>query len=220
MSDPPDRRAAAKARHRAAILAAAKDLLEERGPAGLSADDLAARADVARRTLFNHFSSLEEVVVACLEAELHAAIASVEAVVRTTAPAGDPLDDLEASLRGADLLAVVVRFARMTTGPDGADHQERLQQRAMRHVADPVARQLRERHPELGDLDAVLLTTTVLNGLSVLAAAWLRETGGGRGLAARRRWDELLDHLFTSLRRGFAAPQRTARTTSPSTEGA
>ena len=218
--EPPDRRAAVKARHRAAILAAASDLMAERGAGGLSADDLAERADVARRTLFNHFSSLEEIVVACLEGELNAAIASVRNAAGVTAALGDPVDELEASLRGADLLLVVVRIARMTIGPRSADHQQRLQQQAMRHVADPMARRLQERHQQLSDLDAVLLTTTVLNGVSVLAAAWMQETGGELDARGRHRWDELLDHLFTGLRRGFAAPRPSARTTSLPTEGA
>jgi len=51
-----DRRAALKAKHRAAILQAARDLVDERGGRGFSVDELAARADVARRTVFNHFS--------------------------------------------------------------------------------------------------------------------------------------------------------------------
>lgn len=62
-----DRRAALKAKHRAAILQAARDLVDERGGREFSVDDLAARADIARRTVFNHFASLDEVLLAVCE---------------------------------------------------------------------------------------------------------------------------------------------------------
>lgn len=221
---PPDRRAALRARHRAAILDAARDLIEEAGVDALSADALARRADVARRTLFNHFSSLEEVVVTCLEAELDRAIVAVDRAADATGDVAGPLEDLETSLRGADLVTAVVRIARMTRGPGGEDHQQRLQQQAMNHVAGPLARRLRSRHPGLDEFDAVLLTTTVMNGVSLVAAAWVQQTDGRSDEAGRRRWDELLDHLFTALRGGFtpartAPPRTTPPTTSSPTEG-
>ena len=215
-----DRRAALKARHRAAIVGAARELIDEHGVHALSADQLAGRADVARRTLFNHFSSLDEIVVACLEAELQAALASVADAAGTTRARtpGAPLDDLEALLHAPDLASAVVRISRLVDGPGDTTRAERVQQEAVRHVSEPLVARLLARHPGLAPLDAALVTTTVMNGMAVLAAAWLEETGGVLDDAARRRWDELLDHLFTTLRRGFPAPQ-TPSTRTP-TEGA
>lgn len=220
-----DRRAALKARHRAAIVGAARDLIDEHGVHALSADQLAGRADVARRTLFNHFSSLDEIVVACLEAELQAALASVEDAAEAATRAADgptaaatPLGDLEALLHAPDLAGAVVRISRLVDGPGDSTRAERVQQEAVRHVSAPLVARLLARHPGLAPLDAALVTTTVMNGMAVLAAAWLEETGGVLDDAARRRWDELLDHLFTTLRRGFPAPQ--ASPTRTPTEGA
>ncbi|MGW6228038.1 helix-turn-helix domain-containing protein, partial [Cellulosimicrobium cellulans] len=62
-----DRRAALRARHRRAIVDAAASLMEENGGARFTVDELAARADVARRTIFNHFASLDDVVVEVCE---------------------------------------------------------------------------------------------------------------------------------------------------------
>lgn len=217
-----DRRAALKARHRAAIVGAARELIDEHGVDALSADQLAHRADVARRTLFNHFSSLDEIVVACLEAELHAALASVEDAAHTAVPevstARSPLDDLEVLLHAPDLAGAVVRIARLVDGPGGSTRAERVQQEAVRHVSAPLVARLRARHQDLTALDAELVTTTVMNGMAVVAATWLEETGGRLDAASRHRWDSLLDHLFTTLRRGFPAPQPPATRTP--TEGA
>ncbi len=57
-----DRRTAIKTRHRQAIIDAATALISEGGTARFSVDELAARADVSRRTIFNHFASIDDVV--------------------------------------------------------------------------------------------------------------------------------------------------------------
>ena len=56
-----DRRAALKERSRQAIVQAAAELMDETGGTAFTVDELAERADVSRRTVFNHFASLEEI---------------------------------------------------------------------------------------------------------------------------------------------------------------
>jgi AcrR family transcriptional regulator len=58
------REAASKERRRARIVQAATELLDERGAEGFSVDEVAARAGVSRRTVFNHFGSIDHLVVA------------------------------------------------------------------------------------------------------------------------------------------------------------
>ena len=106
-----DRRAALKAKHRAAILQAARDLIDERGGRDFSVDDLAARADIARRTVFNHFASLDEVLLAVCEQELSVIIDRFLADMART-PVGDGsrasmFDELESAARGADLAPAI-----------------------------------------------------------------------------------------------------------------
>ena len=84
----PDRRAALKKRHRTAIVDAADALIRERGSARFSVDELADRADVSRRTVFNHFSSLDDVVTTACARELAVVIDTFEAQVVAT-PLGD-----------------------------------------------------------------------------------------------------------------------------------
>lgn len=60
----PDRRAQRRESTHRAIAAAALQLIVEQGAEGLSVAELARRAEVSRRTVFNHYSSIEEAAVA------------------------------------------------------------------------------------------------------------------------------------------------------------
>lgn len=57
---------------RGAILAAARGLFGQRGFAGVSVDDIAAEAGVAKGAVYHHFTSKEAVFEAVLEAETQA----------------------------------------------------------------------------------------------------------------------------------------------------
>lgn len=61
---PHDRRSLVRAQNRDAIASAAADLVLRVGPSRLTVDELADRAGVSRRTVFNHFSSIEEAAFA------------------------------------------------------------------------------------------------------------------------------------------------------------
>ncbi|KTR75611.1 TetR/AcrR family transcriptional regulator, partial [Rothia kristinae] len=60
----PDRRAQRRESTHRAIAAAALQLIVEQDAEGLSVAELARRAGVSRRTVFNHYSSIEEAAVA------------------------------------------------------------------------------------------------------------------------------------------------------------
>ena len=59
-----DRRRQVKSANRRAILDAAASLAEERGLGHFTVTDLAERAGVSRRTIFNHFASVDDAVYA------------------------------------------------------------------------------------------------------------------------------------------------------------
>lgn len=60
---PLDRRRLRKATTRASILAAAEHIVFTQGPHALTAKSLAKQADVSERTIFNHFRSLEDILL-------------------------------------------------------------------------------------------------------------------------------------------------------------
>jgi TetR/AcrR family transcriptional regulator of autoinduction and epiphytic fitness len=70
-----------KARHRRAILDAATELIDRHRAARFSVDQLAERADVSRRTIFNHFTSIDEVVTTVCTETLGVVIERFRAVV-------------------------------------------------------------------------------------------------------------------------------------------
>ncbi|MGQ7351956.1 TetR/AcrR family transcriptional regulator [Quadrisphaera oryzae] len=217
----PDRRAALKARHRAAIVAAARELVDERGAAGFTTDDLAARADVSRRTVFNHFDHLEDAVVACVEAELERAISAVELDLGAAAPGPSPLDDLQATLTTPEVATALSWLGRTLSAPGREAAAERVRQQAMHRFGAGAAVRLRQRHPGLTPLEVQLLTTTVMNGMAVVATTWLEETSGSLDPVGRRRLEELLELLFDAVRHGFGrlgAHPRTDPTTDLTTD--
>jgi AcrR family transcriptional regulator len=62
----PDRRALVRTQNRRAIAAAAAELIRAKGADQLRVDEIAEQAGVSRRTVFNHFSSIEEAAYAQL----------------------------------------------------------------------------------------------------------------------------------------------------------
>ncbi|MGI6211455.1 MAG: TetR/AcrR family transcriptional regulator [Anaerovoracaceae bacterium] len=74
-SDPKERKTmnrvwGKKARSRATILHAAKVLFEEKGIKGVTFNDIAKEADMSRTTIFNHFPTINDLMLALMEQEM------------------------------------------------------------------------------------------------------------------------------------------------------
>lgn len=79
-------------RHRR-ILEVAGNLFAERGFDGVSFDDIASVAEVARRTLYNHFSSKDEIIRTICSPILHEALDGLETLgTHETITSSDILD--------------------------------------------------------------------------------------------------------------------------------
>ena len=203
-----DRRAALKARSRRAILDAADALLAERGGAQFGVDELAERADVSRRTVFNHFGSLDDVVLTVCTERLGRVIDEVQAVATAT-PVGDGsrasmFDELALTLRGADLPPAITYLAG-ALGPLAEGHDPRAQalaEEAFSRVADHLAAELVRRYPRADLLDVQLLVSSLVHGVAVIAMHWVSTTDPAAA-DARARWDALVDRLIHSVRAGY-----------------
>jgi TetR/AcrR family transcriptional regulator of autoinduction and epiphytic fitness len=204
-----DRRAALKAKHRAAILQAARDLVDERGGRGFSVDELAARADVARRTVFNHFSSLDEILLTVCEEVLSVIIDRFLSDIANT-PVGDGsrsamFDELESAARGADLAPAIARMATILGEPDDETDAKAaiLTQTAFARVTGRLRVEVLRRHPAADELDAALLVDSLMSGIVVIAEHWLTTTGPRLDQEALDDWDALLARLVHSVRSGY-----------------
>ena len=202
-----DRRAALKARHRAAILAAASALVEERGGPGFGVDELAARADVARRTVFNHFASHDDVLLTFCTDALTVVVDDVLASVAST-PMGDGsrsamLDELAAALFASDLPTAIAAVVRITGSGEVDERTRPLADLAFARVGERLLQEVARRHPAADALDAALLVGSLMNGVSVIALHWIARTGAALDPASRAEWEQLLTRLLHSLRSGY-----------------
>ncbi len=207
-----DRRAALKARSRQAILDAADALLAERGGAHFGVDELADRADVSRRTVFNHFGSLDDVILSTCTERLGEVIARVQAVASAT-PVGDGsraamFDEVAQTLRQADLPPAITFLAgALGSLAEGRDPRaSMLAQEAFSRVADHLSDELLRRYPHADPLDVRLLVSSLVHGVAVVALHWLATTDPGAP-DARAAWDALVDRLIRHLRQGYG-PER------------
>ena len=106
---PTDKREATKWRNRRAIVGAAAQLTAEHGIDGFSVESLAERAGVSRRTIFNHFSSVDEAIFASFASKVDQLYEEVEKAL-----GGEPFATLSeaclaftAALRSVDILTPV-----------------------------------------------------------------------------------------------------------------
>ena len=201
----PDRRAAVKARHRSAILTAARALLEERGGSSFSVDELAKRADVARRTVFNHFSSLDEVMLTVCTDALSVLIDDfVSSVSRT--PLGDGsrsamLDELVTAMHESDLVSVIAAMVRLLGGPDSANARApELNETAFSRTSLRLTSEVVRRYPATDALDVELLVGSLMSGVATISKHWIERTGARTDAVSRAEWDRLLARLLQSLR--------------------
>ncbi|WNB85723.1 TetR/AcrR family transcriptional regulator [Cellulomonas sp. ATA003] len=199
-----DRRAALKARHRRAIVAAAESLIAETGGLGFTIDDLARRADISRRTVFNHFASIDDIVTEVFSDTLGAIVDSLERID----PAGDDpaslLDELAQALRATDLVTPMAYLTRSLRSQDDRSPQFAVALvRVLGQVGDRLATAMVARHPRADLLDVHLLVNAVISGLVVLHQHWDAATGACDDDDARQVWARLVDRLVENTRHGY-----------------
>lgn len=207
----PDRRAALRERHRHAIVDAAAALMAE-GGVGFTVDDLAARADVSRRTVFNHFASVDDIVTAVCSAVLSGVIDSFVATA-STAPAApgsraSMFDEVAHALTTTDLVTPMVYLTRTLGTPDGAPWREALMLRSFHDVSGRFAAAMAARHPEADPLDVQLLVNSLMSGLMVLHERWWTVTGAADDDSSRRVWADLVTRLVETARAGYGETAR------------
>lgn len=211
MTAPPtDRRVALKERHRRAIVEAAAALTRETGGTSFTVEQLAERADVSRRTVFNHFASMEDVVTAvCVDVLRPAVDDFASGPQGSPAPGGATLlDELAELLRTADLVTPLSYLTRVV-GAGGArtsPRQAQLMLRAASDVSERLSAQMARRHPEVDPFDVDVLIASLIGGLAVIQRRWADETGASDDPESRRVWSALVDRLIQTARGSSAGP--------------
>jgi AcrR family transcriptional regulator len=204
----PDRRAELKARHRLAILDAADALIRERGKPRFSVDELAERANVARRTIFNHFSSLDDVILTTCTRVLSTVVDEFRETAAAL-PVGDGsraslFNEITASLRAIDLPSVVSYLWGVLAEEGDAGRSANAVQQVFTRTSEQLAVEMAARSTELDEFDVAILVSSLMNGIAVVSRYWMVETGATLDDASRARWDELIDRLITNVSTGYS----------------
>lgn len=212
---PQTRHAALKARHRRAIVDAAAALMDEFESAHFTVDQLAERADVSRRTVFNHFGSLDDVVLEVLNGMLESIVDGIDADL-AAAPAHQvgavPIfDRVSTALRDADLVTPITRLTRILgerhrTATPG---QAVLFERAFNHVSDQLVVAVCRHHPDADAFTVELMCGALVSGGLVVVRRWEETTGGTDTGESRRVWDRLLERMISTARSGYGAVSST-----------
>ena len=211
-----DGRSTLREQRRAAIVDAARTLTTQHGADGFTVDQVATLAGVSRRTVFNHFAGLDQLLVAVCE-QILAEVTNtlVDGVERLTVdlPAGGEggraaLDAVGEATREVDLPTAIVTIFRALGAPDGADERaDGITRTALEHVVGRLRERLLSRAPALDPLDLELSLALLTSGLATLARHWLAQHPDLTPVvpaAARADWDRLLDRLLHRLRVGHA----------------
>ena len=218
-----DRRKALKDRHRQAIVAAAAELMHERQTTDFTVDELAQRADVSRRTVFNHFASIRDIVSEVCSNVLSAAVESLIAVPAADAGRQEMFEEIADAFRATDLVPPMAYLTRLL---DNGDMPGPIQTqahpialRAFTELSDRLSSAMLSRHPGTDPLSVHLLVAALTSGLGVLYHHWHCTTNAVDTPDSRRVWAELLDALLEKVRTGHAAGLACHPSHHPSPEG-
>ncbi len=205
-----DRRSALKARHRQAIVVAARHLIDERHGPRFTVDELARQADVSRRTVFNHFETLDDVILAACTEILDGVVAAFRekapGAPRADRRLGAVFEELVRTVRTADLAQLTADLWSALGGAEAPPaRQQRFMQVALSRVADDLTTEVLDRNPTADPLDVQLLVSTLLHGVTVVAQHWIGASSGSVDATSRASWDHLLDRVIVRMRAGYGS---------------
>lgn len=194
MTTVPDRRSAQKQRSREQILTAARDLIETQRR--FSVDDLVERADVSRRTIFNHFTSLDDVLMALAATELDGFVrvfgdrirASANPVTRERVFAA-----VIETIEHTDIQKTIAFFVRaLGLEPQFDDRTDQLFHTTFNRTGTELIDEVVCASDDLDAFDAEVAIGQAISGLATVARHWGQETGLSLDTASRERFDQLL----------------------------
>lgn len=211
-----DRREALKARHRRAIVDAAAELMSEIGGTDFTVDRLAARADVSRRTVFNHFKTVDDITLEVFREMLAVILDGVDANLAASDEGTSMFDRVAGALRATDLVTPINELTRIFQTEDcGPGHvlaigdralnprQAVLFERALTDLGTRIAATTLRHHPSADPMEVELMCGALIGGALVVVRRWERATQGADTAESRRVWNELLDRMIGTYRDGL-----------------
>lgn len=205
---PKDKRGALKWHNRRAIVAAAGELADVHGIQGFSVNDLAKKAGVSRRTIFNHFSSAEDAGYEYMSELVTQLMGRVLAELpepsgQRDQTLGSVYAELSAAMRKHSLVEAMRPLLLQLTEVKESPAAALWSFRVTNSASEALERALRERLPAHGEFELKLVATSIINSMAVCMDAWILRCGGKLTDETRGAWDELLTEALNVLGRGF-----------------
>ncbi|HRY11539.1 MAG TPA: TetR/AcrR family transcriptional regulator [Candidatus Nanopelagicales bacterium] len=201
-----------KSRRRQRIIDAAADVLvNQMGP--LSFEDVAHRAGVSRRTVYNHFPGADDLIIAVGSDVLQGLVDSLN-VSHPPEGEDDPsavFADVATSLRDIDLVDAVVRLTRIL-GATGYENPRiaALVRTTFIAIADRMTSTLTARHPTASPFEIELMVSSLIGGVLVVYTTWAERVGVTDTARSRKVWSELFDIHLRFVRDGYLAASRSS----------
>ena len=193
-----------------AILAALETIIEGGNLGALTATGLAREAGVSRRTIFNHFESLDEAVVEyCAQKILTLGnIILDHGEPSPTANAGDLFQNTATALLEADLADLIANFDQVIKGFSQRQTKTRqLSEQVFGQLSIDFRKRLTSKYPNVSVFDMRLTVGALFFAVSVCTRQWVEKYSpipGKVSPEARRQWQETLQIAFARLSAGLA----------------
>lgn len=205
-----DRRRQLKAANRRAIIDAAAALAEEQGLGSFTVSDLARRADVSRRTIFNHFASVDEAVYVRFSELLGVIVDDFVEIADATPPPAAPttgavFEQLADVIERTELVRPLSHIARLVSTSEDHPATVLWSHEVMQSVTVRLTDEVTRRNPQADPFTVALLAGSLINAVVVVLEQWTAETSAVDTPQSRLVWQRLLRTAVEHLRRGFAA---------------
>ncbi len=172
------------------IVEAGLTLFREKGIEATTLDEIAASADISRRSFFSYFPAKEDVVLAWQDG---AEDALREAVI-AAAPGREPLAAVQEALKSLAPLFATHNFLELDRLMQSTETLKAKKERHFEHQTESLFATLTTLWPDPSQRKSLEVTAMVSIGcLKIGAHSWMAE-GGRRGIL------DCLDEAFTTLR--------------------
>jgi AcrR family transcriptional regulator len=164
-------------------------LFREKGIEDTTLDEIAAAADISRRTFFSYFPAKEDVVLAWQDG----AEAALKEAVTATAIGRDPLEAVQAAMKMLAPLFVTHNFLELDRLMQSTETLKAKKERHFEHQTECLFATLSTLWPDTPRSELKIVAMVSIGCLKIGVGTWMEE-GGARPVT------ECLDEAFTALR--------------------
>lgn len=149
----------------ALILKAAEDVLMEKGYHETSVDEIAARVGIAKGTVYLHFPSKEDLVVAIFERDMQQLLQSIDSTLESMTTAREKIEAIFDLMHGG-IMSKRMQFLFSISNSSGLKHLMVEKKGCVREIWDQLSARLYSLFEEgkaEGDFDTTLPTLVMLS---------------------------------------------------------